>query len=71
MTTCGICGQEDLFSAVTRQPACSICVLIFGLRTPVTTVSIDALRARLGLSTGSYLAIDHAKAAAVLLGREV
>lgn len=67
---CGICGTEgDLFSAVTRQPACSICVLTFQLRTPVVRTDVLAIRKELGLEPGHCLEIDRAKAAALLLGR--
>lgn len=68
---CRICGQEDLFSAVTQQPACSICVLTFGLRTPVQQADLDKVRAALSLEDGAYLEIDRGKAAAMLLGRDI
>lgn len=55
---CAICGAEDLFSAVARQPACSICVLTFALRTPIKMEQVELIRSRLGLEPGSYLTIE-------------
>ena len=69
--TCQICGEEDLFSAVAQQPACAICVYAFGLWTPIRPSQIETVRAALGLDEGQYLEIDRAKAAAIILGREV
>lgn len=66
---CGICGKEDLFSAVTQQPACSLCVVGFGLRTPVTQQAVDHIRQVLGLKPGEYRPVDQRAEASTILGR--
>ncbi len=66
---CCICGTEDLFSAVTRTPACSLCVGGFNMRTPVTLDAVAAIRERLGLAEGEYRAVDVQGEASALLGR--
>jgi hypothetical protein len=72
MSRCRICGKpcgEDLFSAVTKEPVCSICKIkhIGGL--PTTEERIRAARERLFLKDGEYLPQDNAAEAARILGR--
>jgi hypothetical protein len=70
---CGICGtpsKDDLFSAVTREPVCSLCKInhIGGL--PTTPERIKTARERLGLKDGEYLIQDRGEEAARILGRK-
>ena len=72
MGKCAICGtdlEKDLFSAVTREPVCSICKLkyIGGLTTSPARITIA--RSRLGLAEGEYLKQDNPAEAARILGR--
>ena len=69
---CEICGKpqnDDLFSAVTGEPVCSICKLKFIGGLPTTQAIISATRDRLGLAPGEYLEIDHRAEAGKILGR--
>lgn len=72
MNVCGICGKpqgNDLFSAVTQEPVCSICKInhIGGL--PTSKESITRARVRLGLKDGEFLQQDNGKEARRILGR--
>lgn len=67
---CKICNaDDDLFSAVTQEPACSICVLRFGLRTPVQQSQVVAVREQLGLEEGEFLRQDRGALAGAFLRR--
>ncbi len=70
---CAICGTklaDDLFSAVTQEPVCSICKHnhIGGL--PTTPERIAKARERLGLADGEMLQQDRAAEARRMLGRD-
>ena len=72
MKRCAICGkpkEDDLFSAVTDEPVCSICKLNFIGGLPTTQRRIGEARERLGLTEGEYLIQDNAAEAARILGR--
>jgi hypothetical protein len=72
MDKCEICGypkEDDLFSAVTREPVCSICKVRFIGDLPTTQKRIEAVREYLGLVEGEYLAQDNATEAARILGK--
>ncbi len=74
MKKCEICGkpqQDDLFSAVTQEPVCSICKIKFIGGLPTTPNRIQAARELLGLSEGEYLVQNHGREAARILGRDV
>lgn len=74
MKDCAICGtpsKDDLFSAVTQEPVCSICKILHIGGLPTTDERIKAARARLGLKDGEYLLQDNATEAARILGRKV
>lgn len=67
---CKICAAKgDLFSEVTGEPACSICVLRFNLGSPLQDTAIEQVRERLGLKTGEFLQQDRPSLAAAMLGR--
>lgn len=67
---CKVCGKKgDLFEEVTQERACSICVLRFGLGSPISEVAISALRDRLDLGEGQFLQQDHGALAREMLGR--
>ncbi len=69
---CAICGKpqkDDLFSYVTQQPACSICVIKCGLSSPISQASIKAARDKLGLQEDEYLKQDHGEEARAILNR--
>ncbi len=66
---CGICGNDDLFSAVTQSPACAVCVIALGLRTPVRQADVDTVRQALGLADGQYRESDPGAEAADIVGR--
>lgn len=73
MDRCQICGKpstDDLFSAVTKEPVCSICKLKYIGGLPTTQQRIDDARQRLGLTTGEYLQQDNAEEARKILGRK-
>ena len=68
---CEICGKdqnEDLFSAVTGDPVCSICRLRFIGGLPTSPKLIADARARLCLKDGEYLKLDHSAEARNILG---
>ena len=45
MKQCEICGeQDDLFSAVTEEPVCSICAIKYKVRFPVSTADIERIK---------------------------
>lgn len=68
--SCQICGKTgDLFAEVTGEAACSICVLRFGLATPVSPAAIATVREALKLKNGDFLVQDHASLASQFLGR--
>ena len=72
MSKCEICGQpkeDDLFSAVTGEPVCSICKLKFIGGFPTTPERIKQARHKLGLEDGSYLSQNNPEEAARILGR--
>lgn len=57
--SCQVCGAaDDPFSAATQEPACSICVIRFGLG-PISSAAITVLRERLGLAEGEYFQRDR------------
>jgi len=69
---CAICGtnlKEDLFSAVTQEPVCTICKMKFIGGLPTSPARIAQARERLGLADGIYLHQDNAVEAARILGR--
>ena len=51
---CGVPQADDLFSAVTQEPVCSLCKLVFLGGLPTTSERIDRVRAQLGLEAGSF-----------------
>ena len=70
---CGICGtlsKDDLFSAATQEPVCSLCRIhsIGGL--PTTPERVNKARATLGLAEGEYWVQDRGAEAARILGRK-
>lgn len=70
---CGICAnllENDLFSAVTGEPVCSICKMKFIGGLPTTPERVQNARKALGLWDGEYLTQDNAKEAARILGRQ-
>ena len=70
---CGICGtpsKDDLFSAVTREPVCSLCKINYIGGLPTTPEMVKKARERLGLADGEYLAQDRGAEAARILGRK-
>ena len=70
---CRICGtnlSDDLFSAVTGEIVCSICVTKFIGGLPTTEAAVAAARIRLDLEPGEYLNQDNGAEARVILGRE-
>ena len=72
MEKCAICGEpkeDDLFSAVTNEPVCSICKLKFIGGLPTSQKRIEAVREYLGLAKGEYLIQDNAMEAARILRR--
>jgi hypothetical protein len=72
MKRCEICGQpkeDDLFSAVTGEPVCSICKLKFIGGLPTTPDLISKARDRLNLREGEYLKQDNPEEARRILGR--
>jgi len=73
MNQCGICGtpsKDDLFSAVTGEPVCSLCKINFIGGLPTTPERINKARAALGLADGEYLVQDRGAEAARILGRK-
>lgn len=71
-TGCGICGArlgDDLFSAVTREPVCSICKVKYIGGLPTSSERVQAARDRLGLKAGEVLSQDNAEEAKRILGR--
>ena len=69
---CEICGQpkeNDLYSAVTGEPVCSICRIKFVRGFASMAEKIKDARKRLGLKDGEYLKQDHSKEASRILGR--
>ncbi len=71
--SCGICGEpskNDLFSAVTGEPVCSICKVKFIGGLPTTQPLIFKARERLGLKEGEFLQQNNPEEAARLLGRK-
>jgi recombinational DNA repair protein (RecF pathway) len=70
MKKCAICGAqlgEDLFSAVTGEPVCSICKLKYIGGLPTSRARIDKAREILGLSAGQYLNQNNAEEASKIL----
>jgi len=51
---CGICGQEDLFSAVMQKPVCSTCVMSFFRGGDPSPGQIAAVRERLNEIMDEY-----------------
>lgn len=69
---CKICGKpqgDDLFSAVTQEPVCSICKMKYIGGLPTTAERIDLARRSLGLKEGEFLQQDNGEEARKLLGR--
>lgn len=72
MDKCQICGEpkaNDLFSAVTNEPVCSICKLKFIGGLPTTRDRINTARAKLGLNDGEFLTQDNPGEARKILDR--
>ena len=72
MDKCNICGKpskDDLFSAVTQEPVCSICKLKYIGGLPTTPERIKTARDLLGLRAGEYLKQDNTEEARRILGR--
>ena len=70
---CAICGtpaKDDLFSAVTQDPVCSICKLKYIGGLPTTGERIAKARASLQLADGQFLQQDNAAEASRILGRD-
>jgi len=73
MDRCEICGKpsdDDLFSAVTGEPVCSICKIKFIGGLPTSADRISQARKRLGLEPGKYLEQDAGEEARKILGRK-
>lgn len=73
MSCFAICGKpsgDDLFSAVTREPVCSICKILHVGGLPTTGERIKAVRERLGLKDGEFLLQDNGAEAARILGKK-
>lgn len=69
---CQICGQDsqqDLFSAVTGEPVCSICKIKYIGGLPTAAWNIAEARKKLGLKDGEYLKQDNSAEAKRILGR--
>ncbi len=69
--SCQICGKSDLYSDVTREPACSVCKLKYVGGLPTTDARILEVRAKLGLKDGEFLQQDNPAEAAAILGRSL
>lgn len=72
MANCEICGTpsgDDLFSAVTQEPVCSICKLKWIGQLPTTSERIAAAREQLGLKQGEFLSQDNPAEASKMLRR--
>jgi recombinational DNA repair protein (RecF pathway) len=70
---CEICGTDlsrDLFSVVTGERVCSICILKFIGGLPPTQDRINVARVVLGLAKGEYYQQDNGKEAGRILRRE-
>lgn len=73
MGKCGICGtpsKDDLFSAVTQEPVCSLCKINYIGGLPTTPERVSKARTALGLADGDYLKQDRGAEAARILGRK-
>lgn len=73
MSQCGICGtpaKDDLFSAVTGEPVCSLCKINYIGGLPTSAERIKTVRAVLNLKDGEYLLQDRGAEAARILGRK-
>ncbi len=69
---CEVCGKpkgDDLFSAVTGEPVCSICKLKYIGGLPTSQARIATVRKALDLAEGEYLEQDNGKEAGRILGR--
>lgn len=74
MNVCAICGLpsgDDLFSAVTREPVCSICKINFIGGLPTSPERIKIVRLFLKLKDGEYLKQDREAEASRILGRRI
>ena len=72
MSVCKICNEpseNDLFSAVTGEPVCSLCKLQYIGGLPTTEQRINDARVRLGLEPGQFLIRDRLAEAIKILGR--
>lgn len=72
MSCCQICGtpsKDDLFSAVTQEPVCSICKVKYIGGMPTTSEGITAARKILRLKDGEFLKQDNGEEARKILGR--
>jgi hypothetical protein len=73
MSGCAICGtpsKDDLFSAVTQEPVCSLCKINYIGGLPTSAERIKTVRDALNLKDGEYLVQDRGAEAARLLGRK-
>ena len=69
---CEICGtpkKDDLFSAVTGEPVCSICKLKYIGGLPTTPQAIAAARTALGLTEGEFVQHNPREEARKILKR--
>lgn len=66
---CQICGNKDLFSAVTGESVCAICKIKFIGGLDATKEYIKKIRAALNLKDGEYLKQNCGEEAARILGR--
>ncbi len=66
---CQICGNKDLFSAVTFEGVCAVCKMKFIGGLTATTTRIKEIRQALGLKDGEYLKQNIGEEAARILGR--
>lgn len=72
MSVCAICGTpsgNDLFSAVTQEPVCSICKVRFIGGLPTTRERIAAARDKLLLKPGEFLKQDSGEESRKILGK--
>ena len=72
MSGCKICGKQlsdDLFSAVTGEPMCTVCKVKYIGGLPTTPARIAEVREKLGLADGELLEQDNAEECRRILGR--
>jgi uncharacterized Zn finger protein (UPF0148 family) len=67
--TCKVCGNEDLYSAVTGDGVCAICTMKFFGGIKPNQQSIASVRAKLGVADGEFFKQDCGAEARRILGR--